>query len=76
MVIVNEGSTKSITAVSQSSDTFNYTLVKASGNDRLVVVGVNFEEGTVNTRYATGVTFDGTSMTQLATISPIKFPDT
>lgn len=76
MTIIREGTTKNVTAINQSSATFNHTLVKGSGNNRLLVVGVNFEEDTVNTRYVTGVTFDGTSMTQLATVAPIKFPDT
>ncbi len=76
MSIVREGSTKYTSAINQSSATFNYTLVKTSGNNRLIVVGVNFEEDTVNTRYVTGVTFDGISMTQLPTVAPIKFPDT
>ena len=76
MSIVYEGSTKNVSAVSQSSATFNHTLVNGSGNNRLVVVGVNFEEDTTNSRYVTGVTYAGTSMTQLPTISPIKWPDT
>jgi hypothetical protein len=76
MVIVREGTTKHTTAINQSSSTFNYALIQANGNDRLVVIGINFEEDTVNTRYVTSVTFDGISMTQLANISPISWPDT
>lgn len=76
MSIVREGSTSNISPTNQSSSTFSYTLVNGVNNNRLVVVGVNFEEDTVNTRYVTGVTFDGISMTQLPTVAPIKFPNT
>lgn len=75
MSIVREGTTKYTTPANQSSASFKYELINSSGNDRLVVVGVNFEEDTVNSRYVTSVTFDGAGMTQLP-IAPIKWPDT
>ena len=75
MAIVREGSTSHMTAINQSSATFSYSLVNPSGNDRLMVVGVNYEEDTINTRHVTGVTYGGQAMTQLP-IAPIKWPDT
>lgn len=74
MVIVREGSAKNSTSTGQSSSTFNYTLINSAGANRLVIVGVNFEEDNVNSRYVTNVTFSGVSMTQLPN-SPIKWPD-
>jgi hypothetical protein len=75
MVIARESTYGIASAVGLSSVTMAYPLALGSENDRLVVIGVCYEEDTVPTRQVTSVTFNGVSMIQISD-APISFPET
>lgn len=69
MPILRVGSTVNVSSTGLSSKSFSYTLNQAAGTNRLVVVGVVFEEDTTTSRTVSSVTFSGVAMTQIGLLS-------
>jgi PKD repeat protein len=61
--IIYENSAESNSTIGASSHNFNYPLQKSSGNERLVVVTVSWEDQ--QTGYCTSCMFDGVEMTKV-----------
>ncbi|MEM2144901.1 MAG: DUF2341 domain-containing protein, partial [Candidatus Jordarchaeaceae archaeon] len=66
--IAYENSAESYSATGQSSHNFNYPLQKGSGNNRLVVVTVSWEDAQA-TASISSLTFGGTAMTKIADVT-------
>jgi hypothetical protein len=66
--ITYETSAESYSAIGQSSHNFNYSLQKNSGNERLLVVTVSWEDAEASA-YISSVTFDSTPMTHIANVT-------
>ncbi|MDH5634506.1 MAG: PKD domain-containing protein, partial [Candidatus Bathyarchaeota archaeon] len=65
--IAYENSAESYSATQQSSHNFNYALQKGSGNDRLFVVTVSWEDGQASASVSS-LTLGGTAMTKIADV--------
>ncbi len=66
--ITYENSAESYSATAQSSHNFNYPLQKSSGNERLIVVTVSWEDEQASASISS-LTFGGTAMTKITDVT-------
>jgi len=66
--ITCENSAESYSATDQTLHSFSYSLRKGSGNDRLVVVTVSWEDAQASASISS-LTFGGTAMTEIANVT-------
>jgi hypothetical protein len=66
--IVFESSGESYAATGQSSHNFDYSLQRGSGNERLVVATVSWEDAQASA-YISSMSFDGTPMTHIVNVT-------
>jgi len=66
--ITYENSAESYSAIGQSSHNFNYPLQKSSGNERLIVVTVSWEDAEASASISS-LTFGGTAMTKITDVT-------
>jgi len=66
--ITYENSAESYSAIGQSSHNFNYPLQKSSGNERLIVVTVSWEDAQASASISS-LTFGGTAMTKITDVT-------